>query len=187
MTPERTPFSVGVIVLGGGALMLAFLLLVGFLLPADWEAEAVALLPASPEAVFAHLDSPEGWRRWTPWPDSGLVREGSERGPGAALRWDDPELGAGVFRIQETRPPSHVAYTVEVGDGAMRTDGSFDLSAQGDSVRVAWREAGDLGRNPIMGWWALFMGRAQSAELEKGLERLGGVVAAADSTPTGAR
>ena len=194
MTPERTPFSVGVIVLGGGAVMLGVLMLIGFLLPTDWEANASAVVPASREAIFEHLDSPEGWRRWTPWPDSGLVREGPERGAGAALRWDDPELGAGIFRIEEADPPERVTYTVEVGGGAMRTRGSFELVPEAGGVRVGWHEEGDLGRNPLMGYWAMFMDRAQSAELQKGLERLAEVVtgaahdeAPADSVSTGAR
>jgi len=178
MSGERTPFSVGVIILGGGALVLSMLMLIGFLLPADWEASATTLVPAPAEAVYAHLDSPEGWRGWTTWPDSGVVREGPARGRGAMLRWDDPELGAGSFEIVEAQAPSRVAYTVEVGGGAMRTNGALEVTPEAAGVRVTWREAGDLGRNPLMGFWALFMDRAQSAELAKGLDRLSELVTA---------
>jgi hypothetical protein len=37
---------------------------------------------------------------------------------------------------------------------------------------VRWREEGDLGRNPLMGYWALSMDGAQSDELQKSLDRL---------------
>jgi hypothetical protein len=44
-------------------------------------------------------------------------------------------------------------------------------------VRITWRERGNLGQNPLMGYWALSMDRAQSDELVKGLERLAVVAA----------
>src|SRR5690554_838234 len=90
---NRSPFSPGVLILGGGAVLLLVVLTVGFLLPADWEASASTRVDAPAEAVFSLLDAPEGWQAWTTWPDSGVVREGPERGAGAAMSWDDAELG----------------------------------------------------------------------------------------------
>ena len=177
MTQERIPVGPGVIILGGGALLLSAALFLGFLLPTSWEADASAMVPASPEAVFEYLDSPEGWRAWTQWPDSGLVREGPARGVDARISWDDPELGAGSFRLIDVQPHERVTYVVEVGGGAMRTEGSIALTIEGSGVRVTWREEGNLGRNPLMGYWAFFMDRAQATELEKGLARLGELAA----------
>jgi uncharacterized protein YndB with AHSA1/START domain len=194
MSDEPFPFSIGTVVLGGGALLLSGLLLLGFVLPTDWEAEASAVVEGTPEAVFAYLDSPEGWRAWTTWPDSGTVREGPERGVGAALIWDDEELGAGSFRLVEVEPTRRVAYSVDVGGGAMRAAGSVTLTSETGGVRVDWREAGNLGRNPLMGYWARFMRRAQTRELEKGLVRLGALTGddstagtAVDTVGTGGR
>ena len=183
MTQERIPLSPGAIVLGAAALLLIAGLTVGFLLPTEWEADASALVPATPQAVFGYLDSPEGWAAWTPWPDSGLVREGPERGVDARISWNDPELGAGSFRLVEVQRPERVSYAVEVGGGAMRMEGSIALVAEGGGVRVTWHEEGDLGRNPLMGYWALFMDRAQTTELQKGLARLGWLAATPDSAP----
>jgi hypothetical protein len=53
------------------------------------------------------------------------------------------------------------------------------LSAEGGGTRIRWREQGDFGANPLMGYWARFMERAQGAELEKALDRLGSVAEAA--------
>lgn len=169
------PFSIGVIVLGGGALLLSAILFLGFLLPSDWEADASLPMSASAERVFGYLDSPEGWQAWTTWPDSGLVRAGPERGAGSMISWEDQELGAGSFRLVEADPFEAVSYAVEVGGrgGEMRANGTIVLRAEGDGVVVVWHEEGDLGRNPLMGFWAFFMSKAQSTELEKGLTRLG--------------
>jgi hypothetical protein len=176
---ERVPFSVGVVVLGGGAALLMALLAIGFLLPTHWEADAATVMDAAPGDVFEFLDSPEGWQAWTPWPDSGLVREGPQRGVDAGLSWDDRELGSGRFRLVAVQAPERVAYEVEVSGGAMRTEGTIALVQEGNRVLVAWHEEGHLGRNPLMGYWALFMNRAQTAELEKGLDRLRDVVTGA--------
>lgn len=124
------------------------------------------------DIVFQFLDSPEGWQAWTPWPESGVERSGPERGTGATLSWDDQELGTGSFIIQGLEEYSMVKYQVEVGDGAMQASGTITLTPENQGVRITWFEEGDLGPNPLMGYWALSMSRAQSDELVKGIERL---------------
>lgn len=176
MSGERLPFGPGVLVLGAGALFLLAVMAVGFLLPTDWEATAERRIDAPADVVYPYLASPEGWRRWTTWPDSGVTREGPASGAGATLRWDDEELGNGSFRIETVRPDRSVSYAVDIYDGAMRTRGTMELTPEGGGVRVAWREEGNLGRNPLMGFWAPFMDEAQTAELEKSLDRLAEVV-----------
>jgi hypothetical protein len=176
-----SPVSYSVKILGGGAIVLLLLLLVGYLLPGTWEADASKVVSASAEAVMPYLDSPEGWREWTPWPENGVERTGPDHGEGATLSWDDPDLGVGSFTLGATSPDS-VAYSVDVQEGAMRTDGVITLTPVDGGVRVDWREHGDFGWNPLMGYWALFMHRAQSQELSKGLDRLD-AVARAGSEP----
>jgi carbon monoxide dehydrogenase subunit G len=169
----RGLFGPGPIVLGGGAVVLVAFLIVGWLLPASWEAGADVVVPVPPGVIMPFLDAPEGWQSWTPWPDS-TSRTGPERGAGAMIRWDDRELGSGAFRIEDVGA-LEVAYTVTVegaGGSVMETHGSVRLSVAEEGTRIEWREAGDLGRNPLMGYWALTMDRAQSLEMQKGLDRL---------------
>lgn len=177
----------GVIFLGGGAVLIGVFMAIGFVLPTDWEAEASGPLNATPREVISFLDSPEGWQAWTPWPDSALVRSGPDRGQGARMSWDDQELGSGSFTIDEVRAGEGVTYSVEVagaGGSVMRTRGSITVISGPDGVVIQWHEEGSLGRNPLMGFWALFMERAQTDEMAKGLDRLREVVRAArDSLP----
>lgn len=168
---SRGPLSIGVVVLGGGALLGVLFIVVGYLLPTDWEARAERLIAHPAQAVFRYVDSPEGWRDWTTWPESGVTRSGPPRGEGATLAWDDAELGSGSFALTRVVPGERVAYRVEV-EGTMLTEGEIALTPEGEGVRVTWLERGNLGRNPLMGWWGLSMERAQSDELAKGLERL---------------
>jgi uncharacterized protein YndB with AHSA1/START domain len=173
---SQSPFSLGTRILAGGALVLALFLLVGYLLPTDWEANAENLAELPAEAVFRFIDSPEGWRDWTTWPESGVERSGPGRGEGARLAWNDPELGSGSFTLTRVVRPERVEYTVDVG-ASMLTEGVLTLSEEPGGVRITWRERGNLGQNPLMGYWALSMDRAQSDELVKGLERLAVVAA----------
>lgn len=181
----RGIFGPGTLVLGAGAALLIGFLAAGLILPSTWEATAEASVAAPMDSVLLLLDSPEGWRRWTPWPDSTSRGPGPDRGPGSTMTWSDPELGSGVFRIVEVDEgsrgdaPRRVVYTVDVegvAGGALTTAGTVTLHAVGDSTRVTWREEGDLGNNPLMGYWALSMERAQGAEMEKSLDRLAEVL-----------
>jgi hypothetical protein len=169
---KRPALSPASILLGAAATVLVLFLGIGWLLPGTWSAERAAVLAAPPSAVFPWVDSPSGWQRWTPWPDSGVVREGPEHGAGARLAWNDKELGNGSFEIVEARPDSLVRYRVIVQEGEMHTDGTMRLSHDGAGTRIQWREEGDFGGNPLMGYWARFMEHAQGAELEKALDRL---------------
>lgn len=168
----RPPIGLGPLILGAGALVLGLFLGVGFLLPGTWSVERTATLDAPPETVFPLLDSPQAWRGWTAWPDSGLVAEGPERGVGSRLSWKDRDMGDGSFEIVEVEPLRTVRYRVLVQGGSMRTDGTVLLEPAGTGTLVTWREEGDFGRNPLMGYWARFMTRAQGREFEKSLERL---------------
>lgn len=172
---SQAPFSIGTKILGGGALLLTAFLLIGFLLPAEWEADATRVIDGSAEAVLTYLDSPEGWQEWTPWPETGVERTGPERGAGARLSWNDPDLGSGSFTL-DAATAEQVTYKVDVGEGTMLSSGAVTLTSEDGRVRVRWHEEGDLGRNPLMGYWALSMGRAQSEEMAKGLERLDSLV-----------
>ena len=168
----RSPFGPGVTILGGAAVLLISFLFIGVLLPGTWSAQASARLPASPEDAFLRLDSPSDWSQWTIWPDSGVQMMGPSSGAGSGFTWDDTELGTGTFTIVEAQAAKVIRYQVQMQGGAMHIDGVLELSPEQGDTRIIWRESGDLGANPLMGYWALSMDRVQSAELEKSLDRL---------------
>lgn len=172
--------------------LLAVLLLgfvaVGFLLSGEWQATRSIVVSAPPGEVFDHLDSVEGWSRWTPMPFVEGEVTGPSRGEGATLAWDDPQWGDGVWTLTRSEAPERVGYRVEVEGGSMVTRGQVELTSIAEGTRVSWTEEGDFGWNPLLAFMALGMERMQGEEMEKSLadlERLVVAGAPAPDTATG--
>jgi hypothetical protein len=159
------------------AALLALFLVGGFLLPGTWSTERSRTMSLPADSIFPYVDVLARWEEWSPWPGVEIERTGPPRGTGAMMRWDDPFTGDGIFRIVESRGDSLLRYEVRVEGGSIRTDGSFRLQSRGPArTRVTWTESGDFGWNPLLGYAALTMERAQGKELEHGLARLEAVV-----------
>ncbi len=154
------------------AVVFISLLLIGLILPGTWAVERSLEMPAVPERVFAYVNDVSLWDAWTDWPEAAAERFGPSSGVGAGRSWDDPEFGDGVFTIVESVAAERVRYRVEVEDGSMITEGTIALDRLEDGTRVTWRETGDFGWNPILGYVARAMDRLQGREMEVGLERL---------------
>ncbi|MSR35811.1 MAG: hypothetical protein EXR95_04070 [Gemmatimonadetes bacterium] len=171
-------FSFPLKVLTAATSLLGLGLLVGFVMSGRWEVERSASLAAPPAAVFPWVDDPRRWDEWAPLGDIQATFSGPARGAGAVRSWDDPEVGDGVFTIVSAVPDQKVAYRVEVQEGKMITEGTLSLSAEGSGTRVTWRERGDFGHNPLLGYIARTMDRTQGAQMEGALKRLSEKVAA---------
>jgi hypothetical protein len=158
-------------VFGGIATVLVTLLLIGFVLPGTWSAEASIQIEASPTEVFPFLNDLSRWDTWTNWGDLDSELSDPSGGVGASRRWDDPNFGSGSVTIVSSEPTTFVRYEVEIEGGAS-VGGELSIEALGGESRVTWREEGDFGRNPLMGYVARGMAKSQGAQLAEGLEKL---------------
>lgn len=166
------PFRIAGIILGALALALGGFLVLGLLLPGGWEAERTRVVPAPAERVFPYLAAAEAWGLWTPSPAAGVELFGPASGPGSGRRWNDPGYGEGEFVITGVEPGREVRYRVDVEGGAIRIHGRIRLAPEGPATRIHWREEGDFGWNPILGYLARRMNELQGAQLEASLGRL---------------
>ena len=169
-----------------GALSGLFLLylLLGLLLPGRWEAEAEAVIQASPEEIFPFLNSLSAWAQWSPMPESGLETFGSAQGVGAGLRWDDPQYGDGEIRVVSSHANSAIGYVVEVEGGTLKIEGTLSLTEEKGGTRIVWREEGDFGWNPLMGFAARGMPSSQGEAMRESLKTLSQVVTGTGSGST---
>lgn len=153
--------------------LLVLFLLVGILLPGTWEANADIFLRHPPEKVFPFLDTPEAWEEWAAIPAEGTEVYGPHRGVGSGVRWSDPQYGDGQMEISASVRDASVEYAVTVEGGSLLIQGAMVLEPEGDGTRVRWRESGDFGWNPLLGYTARGMKDSQGAALRASLERLG--------------
>ena len=158
-------------IFGGIGTVLVTLILIGFLLPGTWSAEASIQIDAVPTEVFPFLNDLSRWDTWTNWGDIESELSDPSQSVGASRSWDDPNFGTGSVTITGSGPPTFVRYEVEVEGGAS-VSGELRIEAIGGGSRVIWREEGDLGRNPLMGYVARGMPKSQGAQLAEGLEKL---------------
>jgi hypothetical protein len=158
-------------VFGGIGAVLVTLMLIGFLLPGTWSAEASIEIEAAPAEIFPYLNDLSRWDTWTNWGDIESELSDVARGVGASRRWDDPNFGSGSVTITSSTAARLVRYEVDVEGGAS-VSGELRIETLGGMSRVTWREEGDLGRNPLMGYVARNMSESQGEQLAEGLEKL---------------
>lgn len=159
-------------IFGGIGAVLVTLMLIGLVLPGTWTAEASLRIEAAPAEVFPFLNDLSRWDGWTNWGDIDSELSDPSGGVGASRSWDDPDFGSGSVTIIDSGSPTFVRYEVEVEGGAS-VIGELRIESLGTASRVTWREDGDFGRNPLMGYVARGMAKSQGAQLAEGLEKLG--------------
>ncbi len=158
-------------IFGGIATVLVAFMLIGLALPGTWSAEASIQIEATPTEVFPFLNDLSRWDTWTNWGDIESALSDPPHSVGASRTWDDPNFGSGSVTITSSSAPTLVRYEVEVEGGAS-VSGELRIEAVGGESLVTWREEGDLGRNPLMGYVARSMPKSQGAQLAEGLEKL---------------
>ncbi len=158
-------------VFGGIAAVLVTLMLIGVVLPGTWSAEASIRIEAAPTEVFPYLNDLSRWDRWTNWGDVNSELSNPSRSAGASRSWDDPTFGSGSVTITSSAPPSSVRYEVEI-EGSASVTGELTIEAVEGASLVTWREEGDFGRNPLMGYVARGMSESQGTQMAEGLEKL---------------
>lgn len=139
----------------GFALVFFAAIVAGFLMPSKFSVERAEVIPAPPGDVFARFATPRTWPEWSAWSttaDSTLrcTFEGPASGVGATMKWTARQMGNGTLRIIEAIEPSSVRYEVRIADTPVVVNGLVTLEPAGAGTKVTWRDAGDVGRNPIM-------------------------------------
>lgn len=163
-------------------------LVLGFLLPSTWEAEAEITVAAAPPELDPWLAEAAGWLLWTPGPVSGVEATGPRSGAGSGYAWDDPGYGQGHFRLVAVEPGREIRYRVEVEGGSIVIEGALTLEALEPApggeprTRIHWQESGDFGWNPLLSYLSGRMAELQGEQLAQSLATLRGLVEA-EGTP----
>jgi len=159
--------------------LVAILIVVIAIQPAEYEVKRSATVEASPDVVYALVSDFRRWRDWSPWdeydPDMKRTYSGAESGKGAIYEWQgNDEVGKGRMSITAATPGKHVAtdlHFIEPFDS--RSTGAFDLAADGSGTKVTWSMKGN---NNFMGKaFSLLvnMDEMVGKDFERGLVKMG--------------
>lgn len=164
-------------ILGLIVLALAAVLLVGgMLISSKYKVQRSVSIKAAPDKVYALVANPKMWKQWSVWNqrDPGMTIEysGPESGPGAVWAWKSKSEGDGKMTFTAAEPPKRVGYDLFFPDFESTSTGEFRFEPQGDTTQVTWVMDGDMGKNPLMRWFALFMDGMIGKDFEGGLANL---------------
>lgn len=157
--------------------VLALLVLgVGLLLPSDFEVKRSAAIAAPPEKVYALVENPRHWAKWTVWnrrdPAMKMTYSGSEAGQGAGWSWESATEGNGTMVFTRAEPPRRIDYELSFPEFGMTSQGELLFDPHGGGTRVTWTNRGDVGANPLNRYFAVMMDRMVGPDFEQGLANL---------------
>ena len=76
------------------------------------------------------------------------------------------------MRFTAAEPGRRLGYELFFPDFGTSSQGEFVLEPTAGGTRVVWRMDGDMGRNPLYHWMALFADRMVGQDFEAGLNGL---------------
>lgn len=144
------------------------------LLPTELEVEQSIVVEAPPEEVFALLDNPTQWEKWSALnrqedPSMIYLYGGPLMGTGARLQWNGDRLGNGLVIFRESISPSSLTYDQSENGAVKNIQGSFTLAPVAGGTQVVWRQQAVVGQNP----WERVLGAVhkyrRQEEVAKGL------------------
>jgi len=101
-----------------------------------------------------------------------ITYSGAASGAGAVWEWKSESQGDGRMTFTAAEPPSRVAFDLYFPDFGTTSKGELGFAPENAGTRVRWTMNGDMGRNPLLHWMALFMDKMVGPDFEAGLANL---------------
>ena len=159
--------------------LLAGLLILIAMQPADFRVVRSSTMAAPPEKVFAVVNDFHQWERWSPWakidPGMKTTFEGPPAGPGAVYSWaGNDKVGEGKMTITDSQPGQRVAIKLDfIKPFASTNQTEFAFQGDGGKTNVVWTMTGT--NNFLSKAFSLFMGgmdKMVGPDFEKGLAQM---------------
>lgn len=169
-------------ILLGIAAVVAILVVVIALQPADFKVSRTMTMAAPPSAPFAEVNDFHRWQAWSPWakldPKMKVGFEGPQSGTGAINTWaGNSDVGKGRATIVESRANELVRMKLEFFEPFEATStAQFTFKPDGAGTAVTWTMEG---KNNFVGKAiGLFMDcdKMVGGQFEKGLKDMKALV-----------
>ena len=159
----------------GVGILVVFLLIVGFLLPAQSRFIVTTEIDAPPATVFALVNSMRRRELWSNLsvtdPNARVMYSGPPRGTGATVTWDGAIIGSGTQTISESIPYEHVTSLINPGEpGEARSWFVLAGESGGTSVRRGFEHY--YGLNIVGRYFGVFVTGVIRRDYQNDLENL---------------
>jgi Polyketide cyclase / dehydrase and lipid transport len=154
------------------------LLLIAAMKPNSFRLERSAVINATPDTLFAHINDLRLWNDWSPWaikdPAMTINYSGAQKGVGAAQSWDgNRNVGRGRMSIIESVASSQVRYQLDFEKPMVaRNIATFALKPEGSGTRITWDMAGPVSFAGKIMHTLFDMDKLIGADFETGLANL---------------
>jgi uncharacterized protein YndB with AHSA1/START domain len=156
--------------------LFALLYVGGWLLSPKFTVTRSVHVNAPPAKVYAFVVDPREWKKWTVWnrrdPAMQITYSGPPSGAGAGWAWQSASEGDGRMTFTAAEPERRLAYDLFFPDFGTTSQGDLRFAPEGSATRVSWTMNGDMGRNPLFRWFALFADRMVGKDFDAGLVNL---------------
>ena len=150
---------------------------VAYMLPERVTVARSVVVDASPAIIFPLVNDLRAAQAWSPWRTPGDNIEvgfsGPASGVGQAMTWhsDNPAVGSGTQRIDESEPQRRVVSTLDFGDNGAGI-AALVLEPAGEGATVTWTVDMNMGHNPVSRYIGLFMDDLLGDDFARGLATL---------------
>lgn len=163
--------------LGGLAVVIALLLLVGSFQATDYKVERSISINAAPATVWPWVSQLKKVQEWSPWDDEDpsikIEYSGVDGTVGAGSAWDSEKAGAGNQHITaldtNKRVDLHLQFLKPFKDEA---EAGFVITPEGSGSRVTWSMNGHWNLVAKVAGLFMNMDKMMGGEFEKGLREL---------------
>ncbi|MES2503707.1 MAG: SRPBCC family protein [Myxococcota bacterium] len=163
------------------AIIVAFLVVifvvVGMLLPAQWEISQSKVMAASPLKIYRKVANLKKWQEWSPWKDVeyGMIStySGPEEGVGAQWNWVSKDMGNGNLHITKADAAEGIVYQLimDMNGSTSGLIGEFVFRELNGQTEVTWIDRGE-GINFFERWKGFLIGLMMKKQMAYGLEQL---------------
>jgi hypothetical protein len=160
------------------AIVIAALVVIVALQPADYLLARSTTIKAPAAQVFALVNDFHKWQQWSPWgaldPEMKVTYSGPDDGKGAIYHWTgNKQVGEGRMTITEARPIEFVQIQLDfIQPFASSSITEFTLKAEGEAVHVTWSMRGVNNFMEKAVCLIASMDKMVGPDFEKGLKQL---------------
>ena len=158
-------------------IIVALVIVIGFVLPKTRHVERSVVIEAPPCVVFAKVNGFQSFNDWSPFvavlPDAAYELTGPDFGIGAKIAWTvtEPKPEVGSQTIVASTPYERVDIELDLGAQGL-AQSTYYLQPEGDGTRLTWAFDTDLGLDIFGRYFGLILDRQLGPLYAQGLANL---------------